>query len=173
MIKTMRAMLIIPVLLLVLQACGFHLRGHEAFVLPVRTLYVQSPNDLTPFIIDLKRVLQDNNVQLTDTPEQAQLTLQIVSEKTDKQILSLSGAGRVLEYRLQYQISLRAYDRNQNDWLAPEEITLGRAFSYDDTRILAKEQEENLLYLNMRNDAVQQILRRLNHAKPQPSNEAS
>ncbi|MES1981414.1 MAG: LPS assembly lipoprotein LptE [Pseudomonadota bacterium] len=168
MSKPTRAILVVA-MLLILQACGFHLRGHDAFVLPVQTLYVQSPNDLTPFIIELKRVLQDNNVQLSDTAEQAQLTLQIVSEKTDKQILSLSSAGRVLEYRLQYRVSLRAYDSNQHEWLAPEEITLGRVFSYDDTRILAKEQEENLLYLDMRNDAVQQVLRRLNRARaPQP-----
>ena len=89
----------------------------------------------------------------------------MVSETTDKQILSLSGAGRVREYRLQYRISLRAYDRKQQEWLAPEEITLQRDFSYDDTQVLAKQQEESLLYQNMRSDAVQQVLRRLNHVK--------
>ena len=91
---------------------------------------------------------------------------QIVSETADKQILSLSGAGRVREYRLQYRISLRAYDQKQLEWLAPEEITLRRDYSYDDTQVLAKEQEEALLYQNMRSDAVQQVLRRLNHAHP-------
>ena len=52
-------------------------------------------------------------MQITDTPDQAQLTLQIVSEVPDKQILSLNSAGRVIEYRLQYRISLRAYDKEQ------------------------------------------------------------
>lgn len=152
-------------LVLLLGACGFHLRGQNAFALPFQTLYVQSANDYAPFIVELKRAIEANNVQIADSPEQAQLTLHIVSELTDKQILSLSGGGRVREYRLQYRVSLRVYDHKQQDWLAPEEITLRRDFSYDDVQILAKEQEEAMLYQNMRGDAVQQILRRLNHAK--------
>jgi LPS-assembly lipoprotein len=151
-------------LTLLLAACGFHLRGQKAFALPFQTLYVQSANDYAPFIIELKHAIQANSVRIADSPEQAQLTLQIVSEVTDKQILSLSGAGRVIEYRLQYRISLRAYDQNQQEWLAPQEITLQRNFPYDDSQILAKEQEEALLYQNMRSDAVEQVLRRMNHA---------
>lgn len=153
-------------LTLLLGACGFHLRGQGAFALPSQTLYVKSANDYAPFIVELKHAIEANGVQIADAPNQAQLTLHIVSEVADKQILSLSGGGRVREYRLQYRISLRAYDQNQQDWIAPEEITLRRDFSYDDTQILAKEQEELLLYQSMRGDAVQQILRRLNHAKP-------
>ncbi len=156
--------LITLMLSLLLAACGFHLRGQGEFALPFHTLYVQSPNDYAPFIIALKSAIQVNDVQITDAPAQAQLTLQIVSEIADKQILSLSGAGRVREYRLQYRVSLRAYDQKQQEWLAPQEITLRRDFSYDDTQVLAKQQEESLLYQNMRDDAVQQVLRRLNHA---------
>lgn len=154
-------LLLLPLLL---AACGFHLRGQDAFVMPFKTLYVQSENNYSPFINELKSALEASNVQIPETPAQAQLTLQIVSETTDKQILSLSGAGRVQEYRLQYRISLRLYDQQQDDWFAPEEITLRRDYSYDSTQVLAKEQEEALLYKNMRSDAVRQILRRLNHA---------
>ena len=160
----MRLLVIMTAVLL--TACGFHLRGQGAFAMPFQKLYVQSPNDYAPFINDLKSAFQRNHVQITESPEQAQLTLQIVSEISDKQILSLNSAGRVIEYRLQYHISLRAYDQQQHDWIAPQEITLLRNFPYDDTQILAKQQEEALLYQNMRVDAVEQVLRRMNHAHP-------
>jgi len=94
--------------------------------------------------------------------------LDIVSEQSIKQILSLSGSGRVQEYQLLYRISLRAYDIKQNDWLSAEEISLSRILPYDDTQVLAKEQEEALLYKDMRSDAVAQTMRRLSRAKPQP-----
>ncbi len=152
-----------------LGACGFHLRGQNEFALPFQTLYIKSASDYAPFIVELKRAIEASGVQVTDSAGQAQLTLHIVSEISDKQILSLSGAGRVREYRLQYRISLRAFDQKQQEWLTPEEITLRRDFSYDATQILAKEQEESLLYQDMRSDAVQQVLRRLNHARPLPS----
>ena len=159
-------LIVLMLVALLLGACGFHLRGQGAFALPFQTLYVKSASNYTPFINELKQAIQANGAQIVDAPEQAQLTLHIVSETTDRQILSLSGGGRVREYRLQYSISLRTYDQKQQEWIAPEEITLRRDFSYDDTQVLAKEQEENLLYQDMRVDAVQQVLRRLNHAKP-------
>lgn len=152
-------------LTLLLGACGFHLRGQAAFALPFKALYIKSANAYAPFITALKHAIEANGVQVTDAPEQAQLTLHIVSETTDKQILSLSASGQVLEYSLYYRISYQAYDRNQHDWLAPDEIKLQRDYSYDVTQVIAKQQEETMLYQDMRNDAVQQMLRRLNHAK--------
>jgi len=163
----MRANLLIVLMLsLLLAACGFHLRGQSPFTLEIQKLYVQSANAYAPFIIELKSALQANGVQITDTPTQAQLTLQIVSEVTDKQILSLSGGGQVLQYTLGYRISLRAYDQKQQEWIVPQEIKLRRDYSYDNTKVLAMMQEEALLYQNMRSDAVQQVLRRLDHAHP-------
>lgn len=165
--KPMRTALLL-MLALLLCACGFHLRGKNT--LPVDKLYVRTSNEFSPFVAELKHALEVNGAQIVDSPEQAQLTLHIVSEILDKQILSLSGGGRVREYRLHFRVSLRAYDQSQQDWLAPSEIALRRDFSYDDSQILSKEQEENLLHKNMRTDAVDQVVRRLSHAKsPQPS----
>ena len=157
---------LVLVLCIVLSACSFHLRGQNDFDLPFETLYVQTANENGLFIKDLKSAIQANNVLLINTPEQAQLTLQIVSEVTGKDILSLSVTGTVLEYRLKYTISMRAYDQKQQEWLAPQEISLHRDYSYDSTQILAKQQEEAQLYQDMRGDAVKQVLRRLNHAHP-------
>ena len=79
----MRAsLLIVLVLTLLLSACGFHLRGHAAFALPFKTLYIKAANANAPFITELKRAIEVNGARVTDTPEQAQLTLQIVSEST-------------------------------------------------------------------------------------------
>ncbi|HLY96494.1 MAG TPA: LPS assembly lipoprotein LptE, partial [Sideroxyarcus sp.] len=83
------------------------------------------------------------------------------------QILSLSGSGRVQEYQLIYRVSLRAYDNKQIDWLPAEEIMLSRILTYDESQVLAKEQEEANLYKDMRADAVAQAMRRLSRAKPQ------
>lgn len=165
--KLIRTTLLL-MLSLLLCACSFHLRGKNT--LPVEKIYVRTSNEFSPFIVELKHALEVNGAQITDSSEAAQLTLHIVSEELDKQILSLSGGGRVLEYRLQYRVSLRAYDLKQQEWLAASEISLRRDYSYDDSQILSKEQEENLLQKNLRTDAVYQVLRRLVHAKPpQPS----
>jgi len=162
----MKTRLVILFVAALLTACGFHLRGQN--VLPFTSVYVQSANEYAPFTQELKRALQANGVQLTEQAEQAQLTLRILSDGTEKQILSLSGGGRVREYQLRYRVSVRVFDAKNQDWLPADEIAIRRDFSYDDAQVLAKEQEETLLYQNMRSDAVQQVLRRLSHAKVQP-----
>lgn len=160
----MRTLLLLTVLLL--TACGFHLRGQAG--MPFNTLYLDAANSGTPFIADLRRNLEANKVKLVSTAEQADVVLNIVSEIPEKQILTLRGSGRVNEFQLRYRVSLRAYDLKGQDWIPAEEVMLRRDYVYDDTKVLAKEAEETLRYQSMRSDMVQQIVRRLSRAKPQP-----
>ncbi len=152
-------------LTLLLSACGFHLRGQQG--MPFASLYIDSANPGTPFITELRRDLESSRVKLAGTAGEAEVVLNIVSESPEKQILTLGGSGRVNEFQLRYRVSLRAYDNQQRDWIAAEEMSLRRDYVYDDTKILAKEAEETMLYQSMRTDMVQQIIRRLSHAKPQ------
>lgn len=158
---------IILLLALTLSSCGFHLRGRnmQGTEFPFSSLYLKSAAP-SPFISDLQNSLELYKIRLVPTAAQADLTLDIASEANDKQILSLSGAGQVLEFQLRYRVSLRAYDKQMQDWLPADEIALQRTLTYDAAQILAKEQEEALLFRDMRSDAVQQVLRRLSRAKP-------
>jgi len=151
---------------ILLTACGYHLRGHEG--LPFSTLYLDAANPGTPFIVELRRNLLANKVKLVDTAAQADVVLNIASEIPEKQILTLGGNGRVSEFQLRYRVSVHAYDLKEQEWIPAEEMLLRRDFSYNDAQVLAKEAEELMLYQNMRTDMVQQIVRRLSHAKPQP-----
>ena len=160
----MRLLVVFAVVLL--TSCGFHLRGQTG--MPFATLYIDAAAPNTSLVTELRRSLELNNVKLVHTAEQADLVLNIVSEIPERQILSLAGSGRVNEYQLRYRVSLRAYDKQRQDWIPAEEMVQRRDYAYSDTAILAKEAEETLLYKSMRDDMVQQILRRLSRAKPQP-----
>ena len=89
----MRTLLLLTVLLL--SACGFHLRGQAG--MPFDTLYLDAANPGTPFIADLRRNLEANKVKLVGTAEQADVVLNIVLEAPEKQILTRGGSGRVNE----------------------------------------------------------------------------
>jgi LPS-assembly lipoprotein len=159
--------IILLLLSLSLSACDFHLRGHnmQGTGFPFGSLYVKS-NGPSPFIGDLQSALELYKIKVTATAAEADLTLDIASESAGKNIVALSGAGQVLEYQLLYRVSLRAYDRQMNEWLPADIISLQRSLPYDDSQLLAKEQEEALLFRDMRSDAVQQVMRRLSRAKP-------
>jgi LPS-assembly lipoprotein len=51
-------------------------------------------------------------------------------------------------------------------FLPTSEILLTRDMAYNDAQVLAKENEEALLYRDMQTDMVQQIMRRLAAARP-------
>jgi LPS-assembly lipoprotein len=144
-------------------ACGFQLRGTAP--LPFSSIYVQAPVT-SQLAIQLRRAVRSTSgTKVTDDPKDAQVILQIVNELTEKKILSLSGGGRVSEYQLRYRVSFRLTDSKNREHIPASEILLWRDFSFNDEQALAKEHEERLLYRNMRDDAVQQLVRRLQAAE--------
>ena len=147
------------VVALLLTSCGFQLRGQAA--LPFESMYVQTGGP-SSFASQLARAVRaGSQTRVIDNQQDAQVTLQIIAEARERTILSLSGGGRVREITLRYRVSYRLYDRKNKEHIAPSEILLRRDLSYSDSDVIAKEQEEGLLYRDMLNDAVQQLVRRL------------
>lgn len=146
-------------LTLSLASCGFHLRGQAA--LPFESMYVQTGGPSSFANQFARAVRAGSKTRVTDNPKDAQVTLQIIAEARERAILSLSGSGRVREITLRYRVSYRLYDQKNKEYIPPSEILLRRDLSYSDTDVIAKEQEEALLYRDMQSDAVQQLVRRL------------
>ncbi|HEX5803511.1 MAG TPA: LPS assembly lipoprotein LptE [Azospira sp.] len=149
---------------LLLSACGFQLRG--AYVLPYESLYIGLP-DTSVIGAGLKRqIVAGGGTRLTETREEAQGMLIQTADLRERQILSLSTAGRVREVRLRYRFAYRIVDAKGRDLVPTTGIELIRDLTYDDSAVLAKEQEEVILWRDMENDLVQQLLRRLATVKP-------
>jgi len=149
-----------------LASCGFHLRGQAS--LPFESLYISGAPVFANQIA--RSVRAGSHTRVTTDQKDAQVTLQILSELRERVILSLSAAGRVREITLRYSVSFRLTDAKGIEYVAPSQIVLRRDITYSDSDVLGKEQEEALLYRDMQNDAVQQIVRRLEVAKVDLSN---
>lgn len=148
--------------LIVLAGCGFRLRGTAA--VPFETLYI--PNAVSGIALDLKRSIEAaTDAEVVDQPKNAQAILQFTQEAREREILSLTAAGRVREYRLRYRVGFRLHDGKGNEYVPQNNLELTRDVSFNDAQVLAKEAEEELLFRDMQNDMVQQILRRLAAAR--------
>jgi len=157
-------------LTVLLSACGFHLRGSNgSFMLPFATMYIGLP-DTSPLAIGLKRYIRAiGSTEVVNTKDGADAVLEVLNDperNRTKTILSLTTSGRVQEYQLGYSINFRVVDKAGNQLLAPTTISLVRPITFDESQVLAKETEEAALYRDMRNDLVQQIMRRLAAIKP-------
>jgi len=143
---------------LVLAACGFQLRGTAT--VPFHTLYI--PGATGGIALELKRNIQaGTSAKVVDDPKAADAILELSSENREKVILSLTGTGRVREFRLLYRVSFRVHDGKGSDYVPTSVVQLTREVTYNDAEILAKEAEEQLLFRDMQSDMVQQVMRRL------------
>jgi LPS-assembly lipoprotein len=146
-----------------MAGCGFQLRG--SYSLPYESIYVGGA-DYNLIVANMKRAIRNTGTRLTESKEDAQATFLPAGEKRESKILSLSSSGRVREKRLVYQYNYRIVDNKGRDLVLPGTVELSRDITYADSDVLAKTQEEALLWRDMEGDLVQQLMRRLAAAKP-------
>ncbi|HYI85615.1 MAG TPA: LPS assembly lipoprotein LptE [Burkholderiales bacterium] len=150
--------------LVLLAGCGFRLRGTAE--VPFETLYL--PGATSGIALDLKRYIQaGTNARVVDDAAKADAIMQFTEEGRLKEVLSLTGTGKVREFQLRYRVGFRVHDGKGTDFVPQSVIQLTRDVTFNDAEILAKEQEEQILFRDMQTDMVQQILRRLAAAKRQ------
>lgn len=151
-----------------LMGCGFQLRGTAGGPLPYRSLHLALPESADLSLWLARYVRASGQTTLARTPGEAEAVFQQLSDQRQKNILSVNAQGLVREYRLEARYTFRVVDPRGQELLPPAEITLIRDISYDDSSILAKDQEEAILWRDINRDLANQIMRRLTLVKPAP-----
>ena len=142
-----------------LGACGFHLR--EARPLHFKSLYLQA-NENDPFAIALLDSLSGNpSLTLTARRDDAEVTLQILLAQRERQILSLSTAGKVRELTLRERVRFQVLDAKGDILKGPSDLVVDRVLSYNDPNALSKTTEENQIYIELQADTIRLLLLRL------------
>lgn len=162
-----RTLLAVMALTPLLGACGFRLRGAPNFVF--RSIYVQSGRG-APVGTLLRRNLESASDKLTvikdpASPDTAEVICQIISELAQRVIIGSNVAGQVREIELRLIVRFSLRTPGGDELIEPVEIRQIRNVTYNETNALSKAAEEEMLNKDMRNDIVQQIIRRLGAVK--------
>ena len=144
--------------------CGFQLRRLDE--VPFASLYVDAPHGGAVAQRIRSALILNKQTRLAASAAEAEAVLVLGQETRSKTILSLSGAGRVTEYRLGLQLTYAINDKDGRTLAAAETIELTRDITYDDAQVLAKSAEEQLLYRDMDDNAARRIMRRLQSIGP-------
>lgn len=176
----MRAARLSIILLLIglLAACGFKLRGSAelpGYKLPFATIAL-SLAPFSEFYAQIKRTIESSSpgTRVVDIKE-AEAILTVLNDSSQKIILSLNAAGRTVEFRLlrtfSFRVSANAAPGSAVppiEYIPPTTLIVRRDITFSDDLVLSKESEEALLQRDMQSDLVQQLMRRLATAKAQP-----
>lgn len=143
-----------------LVGCGFKLRASQNYAF--QTLAV-TPEKGGLVATDLIRYFGNAIVPLQPTAGGAppQAIVDILHDLREKTVVGVNATGQVREFQLRIRVKFRLRTPQGNELIAPTEISQYRDISFNESVVLAKEAEEALLYRDMQNDIVQQLLRRL------------
>lgn len=164
--RRLTAPILAVLLAAVLAGCGFHLRGSGGSALPYKTLYVALPESADVRVWLQRYIGASGGTEIVDDAQSAEAIFQQLSDSRQKAILSVNAQGRVREYRLLLNYSFRIVNQKGQVLVPANEIALSRDITFDDSNVLAKDLEEGLLWRDMNNDLVNQIMRRLSIVKP-------
>lgn len=151
----------LPVLFatLAVAACGFQLRGDPAVGL--KTLHISTAGP-TGVSTDIRRVLASGPTRVMPAARDAEAHVRILAEQRDKNVLTITGTGRVYEFQLRltvrYEVTLPGRDAAL---IEPTDVVATRLITYSEAAPTAKEAEEQLLFKDMQVDIAGRILRHI------------
>ena len=149
-----------------LAGCGFQLRRPPP--MPFSRIALQGFEPRSPLAETLRRALREA-AQVVAAPEQAEVVLVVILDRTDRSIVASTATGQVRELQLRLQFGYRVALPDGTTLAAPVQLVLARDMSFSETAALAKELEEAQQLREMRADIASQVLRRLATVRPAPA----
>ncbi len=145
---------------LVLEGCGFRLRGPQTYTFQRLAIL---PNPGGPLTLELRRSLGSavHVLAVAEPLVHAQVVLDILQEQREKTVVGVNASGQVREFQLRTRVRFRIRTPQGEELVPSSEISQKRDINFSESAALAKEAEEALLYRDMQSDMVQQLLRRL------------
>ena len=141
-----------------LAGCGFELRQTPPLPFARIALSGFAPRSL--LAAELRDALAQQ-VQVVATPGQAEVVLQVLSDRREKVVVASTAAGQVRELQLRVRLEFRLLSPGGRALIPSTELLLSRDMSTSETIALAKAQEEDEIYAAMQADIVQQVMQRL------------
>jgi LPS-assembly lipoprotein len=146
---------------LLLSACGFQLRQAPTFAFS--SIYVGGSRN-SALANELKRSISSSGVvSVVDDAgmAKAQVVLDVLTDQREKVVVGLNASGQVREFQLRTRLKFKLRTPDGKELIPETELLQQRDISFNESAVLAKEAEENLLYRDMQSDIVQQLMRRL------------
>ena len=135
-------------LILIISACGFQLRGD----IQANFDSISISGGTSSFNKTLQRKFKQSGITISSASK-AEKIVEIIKNNFTKTILTLTGTGAVSEYQLDYEVIYR-FKNKDGLWNLPVTIEATRTYTYDDSDILAKDEEEKRLVSGMEDQLI-------------------
>ena len=152
-----RALLFVPLLL---TACGFQLRGSTDFPPGMSAVYIDAPDRFSPFYRELTKTLRETELTLSNNPIDADTVIRVLNDETGRRALSVSVRNVPREYEVFYLVRFAVFIADE-EVLTPQQFILTFDYTFDETQVLGKALEEEVLRESLAVDLVGLLVQRL------------
>lgn len=129
---------------LLLAACGFQMRGATSVPTEMARTYIAAEDQRSLFYRRLRDSLRSVGVNVVESPSEATATFSIMSDIPGQRVLSVSARNVPREFEVFYTVFYSVQTESAT-LLEPRSQTLTRDYTWDETKVLGKEKEEQLL----------------------------
>jgi LPS-assembly lipoprotein len=150
---------------LLIAGCGFRLQGASVMPEGLDQVYVAARDELSAFSVELFRGLERSGTQRAASTGEADAVVRITIDRTGRRVLSVSARNTPQEYEIFYEIEY-SIDAGGQQVVSPQRLSLTRNISFDESQLLAKDREEEILRDAMARDLAGLVLRRLEALPP-------
>lgn len=151
------------VVLLLLSACGWHLRGAAKLPPAMALTYIETSAKTSTLTRYLNRALRSAGVTVVSEPVENAARLQVRS-RSGRRVLSIGPDGKAREYEIYATATFSVTTPDGSFELSQQEISLKRDMYFDPLEVLAATEEQGLLQQDMEKRVATLIIDRISAA---------
>ncbi|MEJ2385175.1 MAG: LPS assembly lipoprotein LptE [Xanthomonadales bacterium] len=162
-----RTRLVLLLLIPLLGACGFQLRGAGGLPpeMAMTELVIEDPH--SALARRLRTLLEQSGVQLVGGSS-ATAVLEIPQNRVTTDVLTIADNARVREYRISHTVQFRLMDADGRELMGLQTLRQAREISFDEQKILASSREQEYLKRDLAEDLARLIVNRLESVSAGP-----
>jgi LPS-assembly lipoprotein len=146
--------------LVVTTGCGFQLQTTGEYPQAMSVTYLEAADEFTVFYRKLSAALLNGGVRVTKVPGEATAVVRILHDETGQRILSVSPRNVPEEYDVYYIVRYSVSIKGK-EVLPQQSLVQTKDYAYDETEVLGKASEEQILREAIADDFVRSVTRQL------------
>ena len=157
--------LLLAGIVLLLSACGYHLRGEAQLPHGMERVHVDSSDQFGPLKRNVEKALERSGAKIEPAAGDGIAEVDFTAVSLAPIVRSVSANAKVNEYTMLYHLEMQITDGSGKVLLPRQVIEQSRVFTFDQTQAIGTGAEQDEIKKEMERDMTQVVMRKVESAE--------